>query len=138
MYQCEHCGGQFQRFRTPGQCPRCHIWAQVRCRDCGYTDGAGVFIRNGDRCPGCGATVRLAGSGPETETRNSLAGIAVAVVLVLTVALAFYAWNDQSAGPQTPRPRQRIERQRPTDEAHRQPVEQVQQIFERPELRRER
>lgn len=69
MYQCERCGQAFARFKTPGQCPHCGVWASVRCNACRYTDAAQVFIDNGDRCPKCGSAVHVPGGQASDDTR---------------------------------------------------------------------
>lgn len=65
MYKCERCGGVFAKFKTPGQCPLCGVWASVRCSGCGHTAHANVFIANGDQCPKCGARVPVPGKKDE-------------------------------------------------------------------------
>lgn len=62
MYHCEMCGGDFYRFKTPGQCPLCKLYALVRCLGCQYIADATVFINNNDHCPKCGASVTVPGS----------------------------------------------------------------------------
>jgi hypothetical protein len=64
MYGCERCGGTFAHFKTPGQCPLCGTWANVKCRrrGCGYVAPATEFIAHGDRCPKCGCVVVIGGA----------------------------------------------------------------------------
>jgi len=74
MYHCERCKGTFARFKTPGQCPLCGMWASVRCNACGYTDDARQFIQNSDLCPNCGAKVALTGGGTPWLTKLGIGG----------------------------------------------------------------
>ncbi len=90
MYRCEACGGTFSRFKVAGQCPLCKVWASVRCDGCGYTAHANAFIKNGDRCPQCGARVAVpGGGGGELTGRQALIGLAVLGALA---ALAAWIW----------------------------------------------
>jgi hypothetical protein len=62
LYLCEKCLGTFERFDVAGQCPRCGVWACVRCKNCSFTAHANEFINNGNRCPKCGAVVHIPGA----------------------------------------------------------------------------
>lgn len=70
MYYCESCEQSFRRFRTPGQCPNCGVFANVRCRHCGYVDSAAKFAELGHKCPDCGATVAIPGGDDEEQPRE--------------------------------------------------------------------
>lgn len=72
MYKCEACGGSFARFKTPGQCPLCQIWAFVQCNGCGYRAHANHFIDNGDVCPKCGMHVASPGQPARDETLDKV------------------------------------------------------------------
>ena len=76
MYQCEKCGGTFEHFKAPGQCPLCKVWAIVRCQACNYTADAKEFINNNDSCPKCGAKVSVPGT--KASSRCFVATVAFA------------------------------------------------------------
>lgn len=83
MYHCQACGHDFLWFKTAGQCPKCERWLSVRCSGCGYIAHANEFIRNGNRCPKCGASVGLGGSaGPMDASTKRILGISLAVLIV--------------------------------------------------------
>lgn len=96
MYRCTTCGGSFETFVTPGQCPLCGTWAHVRCTNCRYTDAASVFTANGNRCPKCNAEVVLSGA---TDVRGSFSArdlaTGVGILLLLTsCCMPFTMWDE--------------------------------------------
>lgn len=68
MYRCGNCGGSFERFEVPGQCPLCKKWAAVQCSACGHTAIAKVFVDAGNRCPKCGSVVVVEGQRPARQS----------------------------------------------------------------------
>ena len=99
MYRCEQCGGTFEAFKTPGQCPLCGTWASVRCTNCGHTDAADAFISNGDRCPACGAAVSFPGtiSAPRVNWKDFVTGMGC-LLLVTSCWLPFTMWEEIRRG----------------------------------------
>lgn len=63
MYYCTSCRRDFWRFKTPGQCPLCGVYADVRCQNCSFTAAASIYITNHDCCPQCGQVAQVPGSG---------------------------------------------------------------------------
>ncbi len=87
MYQCERCDKTFTRFKTPGQCPHCGVWADVRCSGCGYTGPAKVFVDRGDRCPRCGSVVYV-GSQPSASSPGARKTTGFVRALVIRTVIA--------------------------------------------------
>lgn len=97
MYYCEGCRGNFARFKEPGRCPLCGMYASVKCSGCGYTASASVFIANDDTCPECGAHIGMPGASAapvSLDPRLVLAGL-VALAAILFIA-AIVNWYDES------------------------------------------
>jgi hypothetical protein len=92
-YTCDRCGGSFAAFVTPGQCPLCGAWGNVRCTNCGYRDAASVFIENGNRCPNCGAEIDLAGAAGKRLTRNDFVAGVGWLLVVCSLVWAWTAWQ---------------------------------------------
>ena len=89
-YTCGRCGGSFAAFVTPGQCPLCGAWGNVRCTSCGYRDSARVFVENGNRCPNCGAEFDFGGGAGRRLTLNDYV---VGVGWLLVVCSLVWAWT---------------------------------------------
>jgi hypothetical protein len=82
MYICGKCDGTFVRFKTPGQCPLCGVWASVKCSTCGHIDTAKVFINNNDCCPKCGAYVSISAGSPSDLSDKAAFSLFLFMILI--------------------------------------------------------